>query len=153
MPMLESRWGMPWASNVVATDACLGGYAYCSAPTDSHTHRSIGIHSERSRYKRGRFGDDAARARRVLDLNPFSDPRTVTDEVGDLERLLPCVDEVHDFPEISLNTLDARDWHVHHHAPFRRREVIHVLEARTQRLGTRSSVRHVRRYSVRRAHG
>ena len=132
MPLLQSRWDLDWAEEVCATDACLGGFGVVSGTIDSSTVRRVASTTERSRYKRCMPGTDGVRARNVLDLDPYLDPRTVLDEDGDFNALLPVVEEDGGFEDIPLSLLDSVAWKVHDHGRFHFREPIHVLEARAQ---------------------
>ena len=100
MPLLQSRWDLDWAEEVCATDASLGGFGVVSGTFDSSTVRRVASTTEKSRYKRCMPGADGVRARNVLDLDPYLDPRTVLDEDGDFNALLPVVEEDGGFEDI-----------------------------------------------------
>ena len=125
MPLLQHCWHMPWSTEVLCSDACLGGFGAVMGSVTTSQVRAWGSLKERRRFKYKSAGGRA----RALRLDPWAAPTTEMD---------PDLDEWEvdtSFPEIDPAALRGVEWRVLCHGPYVHDEPIHILEARAQHSG------------------
>ncbi|CAK0844953.1 unnamed protein product, partial [Prorocentrum cordatum] len=120
------------------TDASPSGFGACEAPLTPPELEAEGAYSERWRFRLELERGEGPRADALRAADPFSDPATVKPR-GKPARWAWGPQEV--FPNVSQHVLAKDRWKTVVSAPWGRREVIHILEARACSAAVRRRVR------------
>ena len=127
MPLLRSKWWLPWFGRPVATDASEFAYGVCFGSWPEGATATVGRVNERSRFRRlpGRSAREHFFAQSGIEQDDDggwirSEPAAVEWEVAE------------DFPEIPLPLLDSKHWTPVISRPWREEgaEDIFILELR-----------------------
>ena len=129
MPLIVSRWDLGWSTTVLAYDSCEEGRGVCVQDWPEDRAKQIGRVLERSRFKRNR-GGLAPRMAALRQLDPFSDPGTVTSAPPDLSDCLEEWTLDPEFKEVPVSWMCERPWKVQVSRMWKHEQSVHVGEAR-----------------------
>eukprot|EP00971_Amphidinium_carterae_P004926 98435-Amphidinium_carterae.1 len=125
MPLLHSRWDLPWIDRMFCSDASESGWGVCSRSVDAARARECGKWSERWRFDRLEPHEWKPRLRVQSGFVP-----TLPEEGNDLIGPDYQWKVRQGFPEIPEDLIESSQWGVEGYGPFRHAKPITVLEGR-----------------------
>ena len=129
MPLIRSRWDLPWSDTVRCYDSCDTGWGVASRTWEIDDITAVGRTLERSRFRRT-VGGLAPRQAALRQLDPFSDRATVLCDRPDPNRCEDLWEIRKDFLEVPARLLLESPWLVEISRGWRSRPVTHEGEAR-----------------------
>jgi hypothetical protein len=129
MPLVNSRWDLPWDCTVLCYDSCEDGRGVVQGKWPLPWVVGAGRNSERSRFKR-MVGGIMPRQAAMRMMDPFSDPLTVVSKVPAEPVSGSLWTSRADFPEVQADHIAATTWRVVVSKRWKSRPITHEGEAR-----------------------